>query len=261
MGNNNHSNHDWNIEYERSGAARASFLFEIMSEYVQFKCNRILDLGCGAGDMSVAASKRCSFVVGLDKSREEVKKASRRASLGNIVGIDFMVANALFLPFSENAFDIVIAYDLYEYFDDKNPLLKEILRVVNEGRILCITTGNRFFPLDRHTMLPFVDYLPKKLATVYVKLMRRRDAYTIFEPTYWSLRRELSKYFRIVSIDGDSAIRLAEAAHSSYFQKYGLLRHVAIALCKALVKIGIFKFVTFKFIAISQKPHAVQPLC
>jgi len=241
--------HEWNREYIKKGIARTAFLFKKIGEYIPLENKRLLDLGCGMGNVSVLGSKYSSYVVGLDISMKAVRRTKWRMDLRQIKDVHLVNGDALKLPFIDEVFDLVIAYDLYEHVSNQGRLLEEILRVTNKKGFLVLTTGNRLFPFDRHTQLWFVDYLPKKLATQYVRLANRGNSYRVFQPTYWSLLKKLRKYSKATKVDGDSVLNLVEDVYPIYFQKYRKI----IPSLKVLAGIGMFKFVTPKFIVISQK--------
>ena len=241
--------HDWDRRYIEQGMARTAFLFKIISQYVDLEDKMVLDLGCGIGNVSILGSQCSSCIVGLDISSVKLKRAKWRLSLRRLRKPGLVNGDALRLPFAGGVFDLVITYDLYEHVSDKHALLEEIFRVTSKNGFLVLTTGNRLFPLDRHTLLWFVDYLPKKLANQYVRLMNRRRIYDVSQPSYWSLWKKFRKYFRIVTIDGDSALKMIEDVYPEYLERYWGI----VPLLESLVKMGIFKFITPKYIVISQK--------
>jgi SAM-dependent methyltransferase len=64
------------------------------------------------------------------------------------------------LPFSTNQFDIVFSNAVLEHTGCRSSqaaFLKEVCRV---GRRFFITTPNRWFPIEHHTGLPFLHFLP-----------------------------------------------------------------------------------------------------
>ena len=103
------------------------------------------------------------YVIGLDLSIKALKKAKEKAKSQRAKGLDLINGDALKLPFKDDTFNVVLTYDMYEHIQHQDELLREIYRVIKPRGILVLTTGNRLFPLDRHTMLWFIDYLPKKL--------------------------------------------------------------------------------------------------
>lgn len=64
------------------------------------------------------------------------------------------------LPFSTNQFDIVFSSAVLEHTGRRSSqaaFLKEVCRV---GRNFFVTTPNRWFPIEHHTGLPFLHFLP-----------------------------------------------------------------------------------------------------
>jgi hypothetical protein len=85
-------------------------------------------------------------------------------------GIRFLKANGLGLPFSDLAFDIVHSSAVLEHvgsFENQIRLVQECCRVARKS--IFMTTPNRWFPMEFHTILPFVHWLPK---SVFRQLMR-----------------------------------------------------------------------------------------
>jgi Methyltransferase domain len=86
-------------------------------------------------------------------------------------GMRFVRADALALPFADAAFDVVHAAAVIEHvgaFERQRGLLRECCRVAR--RAVFVTTPNRWFPIEFHTVLPVVHWLPKPL---FRDLMRR----------------------------------------------------------------------------------------
>ncbi|MDP2843941.1 MAG: methyltransferase domain-containing protein [Acetobacterium sp.] len=66
------------------------------------------------------------------------------------------------LPFADNQFDICFCSAVLEHvggFEDQEFFLQECLRVANR---IFITTPYRYFPLEMHTFIPFLHWLPWK---------------------------------------------------------------------------------------------------
>ncbi len=77
-------------------------------------------------------------------------------------GVKFVFANALDLPFADGSFDLVHASAVLEHvgpFASQARMVAECLRVARRG--VCVTTPNRWFPVEFHTQLPLVHWLPK----------------------------------------------------------------------------------------------------
>ena len=74
--------------------------------------------------------------------------------------IPYVQGDACALPFEDGAFDIVFSNAVIEHVggrDRQRQLVSEAIRV---GRRVFITTPNRRFPIEVHTRLPLVHWLP-----------------------------------------------------------------------------------------------------
>jgi ubiquinone/menaquinone biosynthesis C-methylase UbiE len=77
-------------------------------------------------------------------------------------GVRYVRADALALPFSDCTFDLVHSSAVLEHvgsLDNQARMIAECLRVARRG--ICLTTPNRWFPIEFHTQLPLVHWLPK----------------------------------------------------------------------------------------------------
>ena len=86
-------------------------------------------------------------------------------------GMRFVRANGLALPFCDQSFDIVHSSAVIEHvgsFERQRGFLEECCRVAR--RAVFVTTPNRWFPVEFHTVLPLVHWLPKPM---FRTLMRR----------------------------------------------------------------------------------------
>lgn len=98
---------------------------------------RILDIGCGDGDLAADLAKRGAKVVGVDASGAMIEAARLRAAQGGL-DIDFRVATAQDLPFASGQFDSVVAVTILCFVDDAAPVFTEIARVLRPGGRLVI---------------------------------------------------------------------------------------------------------------------------
>lgn len=77
-------------------------------------------------------------------------------------GVRYIQANGLDLPFTDRSFDVVHSSAVLEHvgsFENQVKFISECARVAK--RSFCITTPNRYFPIEFHTVLPLVHWLPK----------------------------------------------------------------------------------------------------
>ncbi len=78
--------------------------------------------------------------------------------------IPYVQGDACSLPFADNAFDIVFSNAVVEHVGDRarqEIFVREALRV---GSRVFLTTPNRWFPIEVHTKLPLVHWLPDRMS-------------------------------------------------------------------------------------------------
>jgi ubiquinone biosynthesis O-methyltransferase len=98
---------------------------------------RVLDVGCGDGELALELKRRGAMVAGIDASAEMIAAARARSAREN-TDISFQVAMAEHLPFPEGQFDVVTAITILCFVDDAAPVFREIARVLRPGGRLVI---------------------------------------------------------------------------------------------------------------------------
>jgi SAM-dependent methyltransferase len=102
---------------------------------------RVLDVGCGEGQLSRAAVEHGSeLVVGVDPTWAQVREGRRRGG-----GVRYGRAEAAALPFPDDCFDAVVACLVFEHIVAVDAALAEV------GRVLA--PGGRFLFFLNHPLL------------------------------------------------------------------------------------------------------------
>jgi SAM-dependent methyltransferase len=91
---------------------------------------RVLDIGCGAGQVAKAVKRERPDleVLACDVSRSAIAAASERGE-----GVDFRLATAERLPFADGELDFVWIFDVLEHVEDPRTVLREVARVLKPG--------------------------------------------------------------------------------------------------------------------------------
>jgi SAM-dependent methyltransferase len=98
--------------------------------------DRVLDLGCGAGEFTAELAAAGAAVVGIDVAQAALERARAEHP-----GLEFRLAPLEGpLPLEDNSFELVWASEVIEHVADTAPWLSEVRRVLAPGGRLLLTT-------------------------------------------------------------------------------------------------------------------------
>lgn len=100
---------------------------------------RLLDIGCGVGDIAYYLKRRGFSVKGIDFSKVAVQKSKEKGIDAGICDVD-----QVGLPFEGDSFDVIWATDVIEHVFDPMNLISEMARVIKPSGEIFITVPNDF---------------------------------------------------------------------------------------------------------------------
>jgi 2-polyprenyl-3-methyl-5-hydroxy-6-metoxy-1,4-benzoquinol methylase len=106
--------------------------------------SRVLEIGCGAGFLSVALARRGLRVQAIDSTEVMVELARRHAvesGTAELHSVDF--GDACALAFEDGCFDLVIAIGVMAYLKRPELAIQEMSRVTRPGGHVILSAGNR----------------------------------------------------------------------------------------------------------------------
>ena len=114
----------------------------------------LLDVGCGAGLALERARKRGATVSGLDASEGLLTVARER-----LPDADLRQGDIEELPYRDDAFDAVTAFNSVQYATDPTAALREIERVAKPQALVAITTWGRVEDCEMRLVLGAIGSL------------------------------------------------------------------------------------------------------
>lgn len=144
--------------------------FKLLSHLIEGQ--RVLEIGCGNGDLSVEIARLGFDVVGVDISKPRIRRAIELAKQENLdARAQFMVMDATTsLEFSENSFDTALIPEALAHIRDSRKLLEEAVRVVRNGGRIVLSVPNvlvapfQGVPFQGHLRVFFKDTLTTELS-------------------------------------------------------------------------------------------------
>lgn len=140
--------------------------------YPDFRGKKILELGCGRGDFLLECHKEGLDVVGIDINPEYIKISEEKIK-ENGFKPHIILAKGEELPFEDNYFDFVNCVEVLEHTQNPEKVLSEIYRVLNSDGRAFITVHNRFGAKDAHYKLWFLNWMPRFLGKIYIRVMKK----------------------------------------------------------------------------------------
>jgi 2-polyprenyl-3-methyl-5-hydroxy-6-metoxy-1,4-benzoquinol methylase len=142
--------------------------------------NSILDVGCAFGYITGRMiSMKPSLLVGGDIDSNSIKYAHRQLK-GQ--GVHFVIFDAQNIPFTNCAFDIIIAFEIIEHLPDHVKFIEECYRVLKKGGLLICSTPNRelFSPGTKPWYPGHVhEFTPEELKVILDKYFERTELWGI----------------------------------------------------------------------------------
>ena len=124
---------------------------------------KVLDVACGTGVVSVTAARGGASVSGLDLSPVLLERAAHNASIAQ-VSIDFKEGDAEALPYPDAAFDVVVSQFGHMFAPRPEVVTAEMLRVLKPGGRIAFSTwppelltGRMFTLMNKHMPPPPPD--------------------------------------------------------------------------------------------------------
>ena len=115
-------------------------------------------------------------------------------------GIRYVQGDACALPFGDREFDIVFSNAVIEHVGDREGQQRLVSEALRVGRRVFITTPNRRFPVEVHTRLPFVHWLPAPIAGRIYRAVGKGFAVDIHLLTKGSLESLFPGRVRVVNL-------------------------------------------------------------
>jgi len=234
----------WSYEYRDKGSKRAAYYVSWLGLFSEIEGRSFLDLGCGYGDHSTEVDRRGGVTIALEIDSPKLARAREQMPSS----VHTLLGDATKIPIRDDAVDVVFSYDLYEHIKNREDLISEKFRVAKEEGLVACSTGNKLFPRDRHTGLFFIDLLPEKVASAWVRKKGREKGYGIYQPTFFSLCRQIGKHSGKFLVDSTSIIDMFKKIYSTRASKIAKW----FGAMYFLNHLGLFKLFTPKFFVVAR---------
>ena len=167
---------------------------------------KILDMSCGVGTFAFHGLRKGYDVYGIEPENwklEYIKLKIKEQNLPKIWEQRFIKGIGENLPFKDDTFDYIMTYQTLEHVQNLEKCIDEMIRVLKNGGKLKIHAPDYDSFYEPHYHLIFFPKMNKKLASIYLKILRRPTIglNTLNWTTSKSILKILSKYENIEIIN------------------------------------------------------------
>ncbi len=214
---------DWIYEtgylgfFARNAGTRYTFrrgLEEKMALLERCAPGDLLEIGCGAGILSVLAGRRPGQVVGTDISPTAIAFARRFAQRVDAGNVRFTVADAERLPFPDGAFATVVCGEVIAHVSSPSRAAAEIGRVTARGGSVLLSTPCALSPTRGALRLaalvrPGVTLHAERRVDHRVADILREGGKQVSDGELLRLKRHF-RYGEVVALMRDAGMRVCE---------------------------------------------------
>ena len=196
----------------------------ILSRRVDLAQSDVLDLGAGSGLLAAYFKPLVRSIAAADREPDAFEPTD--ISIAKTATSD--------LPFSDASFDVIIFNHVIEHVgerDDQARMLAEIRRILRPGGLLYLAVPNRWTLVEPHYRLPFLSWLPRSIADLWLRALNRN--------TWYDCRpfghRELLKFIRESGFQTEDVTREAFYDLISLEKPNHVLGHIPQPVVSALI--------------------------
>ena len=177
---------------EESRVKKANKTISILKDYYKdLSSLTLLDIGASSGIMTYEYAKYFHKVIGIDIDKQAIEFATKNFNKNNI---EYLVSPVEESNLNENSFDVITCSHIYEHVPSAEILMENIFKLLKPGGVCYFAAGNRFKIIETHYKLPFLSYLPKKLANLYLRMFTNNSEYYENLLSYRNLKKIVNKF-------------------------------------------------------------------
>ncbi|MFC1726896.1 class I SAM-dependent methyltransferase [Patescibacteria group bacterium] len=149
---------NWKISSAPWWKEPAPEIYPLLKRWQKKKFQRLLDLGCGIGRHAVLFAQGGFKVDACDLSQDGINKVNELAKQ-NKLNISTKVTDMLSLPYEDNLFDCLVAFNVIYHADDKG-----VVKTISEMKRVLKKKGEAFVTFNSKNSTSFKAESNKRLS-------------------------------------------------------------------------------------------------
>lgn len=190
---------------------------EYLIKQIPKGCGRILDVGCGTGELTKKLAAFSEEVIGIDVAENMITEARRRNGSKKITYIPASVEQ--YLAETGNAFDVIISIAALHHMDEEKVLEQMKSKLTPNGKILILDIVE-----DRTHSGIFLSFIAMLLNPIMYLIKEGRLKVTAEEKAAWEGHFQYDKYLSTREVKAIAQKVLGKAnVRRHLFWRYSLI--------------------------------------
>ena len=127
-------------------------------------------------DVGVTSDRRedCNFFEKLYPHKDKITAVGMEDAAfleEEYPGLKYVRSDGLSLPFPDKSFDLVVSFAVIEHVGSQTQQQAFVRELCRVGKTCCITTPNRWYPVEFHTVVPLIHWFPPSWFRALLKLL------------------------------------------------------------------------------------------
>ncbi|MFB4317399.1 class I SAM-dependent methyltransferase [Actinomadura sp. 21ATH] len=154
---NGYEGRHWAEHFERYDAVNSGFNGFVLDGAGIGAKDRVLDIGCGNGQLTRLAAGLGREAVGVDLSAPMLGRARERAAAEGVANVDFRQGDVQVHPFREGEFDVALSRFGVMFFEDPVAAFSNVHRALADGGRLSFACLTRLAGTDLGAVFAKMD--------------------------------------------------------------------------------------------------------
>ncbi|UBU14705.1 class I SAM-dependent methyltransferase [Nonomuraea gerenzanensis] len=150
---NGYEGEHWAAHFDRYDAVNSGFNATLLDAAAIGAGDRVLDLGCGNGQVTRLAARQARHAVGVDLSEPMLARARSVAAAESVANVTFEQGDVQVHPFPEGSFDVAISRFAVMFFGDPVAAFGNVARALRPGGRLAFVTMDDLDGTDLGTIM------------------------------------------------------------------------------------------------------------
>jgi ubiquinone/menaquinone biosynthesis C-methylase UbiE len=146
-------------------------------KYSGKQSQKVLDVGCGFGDLIFSFAPNVKEAVGIDMDKGFIDICNMKKECYGAKNVEFVHSKSEKIPFEDETFDLVMPKTVLEHVEDVDEAIKEQARVTKVGGQVYVECPNYMWIKEGHYNSWMLPLMPKWLFRPWLKLQGKNPEF------------------------------------------------------------------------------------